>query len=93
MEYNQNIILIKEANGPVELQDNEYYVLMVTDEVNRHIRKPKEYWDYKKGFVGLECTNKNIYISKTFKNRHNPSRGKTFVARIVNPSLCNELSY
>ena len=94
MIYNDNITLIRATTKPGKLRDNEYYVLMVTDDVNKHERPKEDYWNYEKAYVGVEQTSNNvIYISKKFQNRHDSIRGITFIASVVDASKCLDLTY
>ncbi len=92
IKYNPNITLIKEVQESEELAENQYYVLMVTDNPNHP--EHRKFYNVSKGWLGLECgSGKEIYISHKFNNRHNPARGIVFVAQVANPSLCCELTY
>ena len=85
-----NIQLVQCAHKPQELKENEYYILMVTDEGGKEIshRPKRDYADYDYAFIGIECTGGNRrYISKHFDSRHDTLRGVTIIATVSNPEL------
>ena len=91
MKYDNNITLVKQVSKAEPLQDDEYYVLMVTD-TWRH-NDSRFFFNKTKGWLGLEKTSgSRIYISKDFAKRRTPLRGDTFVAKVENIALCYDLS-
>ena len=93
-KYNENITLVTyAASGSEILQDNEYYALMVQDQKNKSIRNRSDYWDFENGYVGLERSGSEIYISKDFDKRYNPERGLTFICEVKNTDQCCWLKY
>ena len=89
MKYNDNITIDFIKRAKQELKQNEYFALMVVDELNRFLRKECDYFDYRNAWVGLECkSNKEIYISKNFDKRVNYSRGIVVIAIVKDVSKC-----
>ena len=88
MKYDDNIELdfVREDR---KLKPNEYFVLMVHDELNKHLRPQKDYFNYKAGWIGIERTSaEKIYISKEFNQRSDYHRGITMVATVKDVSKC-----
>ena len=93
-KYNDNITLVTyAASGSEILQDNEFYALMVEDRHHKNIRDRSDYWDYDSGYIGLERSGSEVYISKDFDKRYNPERGLTFICEVKNPDKCCLLKY
>jgi len=90
-KYSDNIELIKIVKGSTDLKEDEYYALMVEDEFHKHQRPYSDFFDYDKGYIGLERTGDRIYISKDFNKRNANYRGYTFIVLVKDPSKCCEL--
>ena len=82
---NYPVKFISRVTKPVELSDNQYYALVVTDNLfgfeNPHIQAVsvvnKEY------YVGIErLSDARYYLSKNFESRKNAYRGITIVIEI-----------
>lgn len=95
--YNSNITLISYVDNGKDrpLQEDEYYVIMVVDD--GYILRPwdkrpdRDFWDKQYHWIGLECTRKHIYISKSFNKRHNHNRGITLIAKVKDTKQCYTL--
>ena len=93
-KFNENIKLVKIVDKPIKLKKDEYYALMVTDLYNRHLRPDSDYWNYSRGYLGLERTSEHkIYISKDFYKRKNLGRGLTFVIKVKSKKECCKLDH
>ncbi len=97
IKYNNNITIINDdVKGLKEpLKKNEWFALMVVDDVNWTDKQDNRSWfDKKKGWLGLECTSEiKVYISKTINNRTNRGRGNTQIIKVEYYKLCCELTY
>ena len=84
-DYDGNITLIKKVTAPVELEENQWYALMVTDR-HRGGSDTRQFFDKNLGWIGLERpTRSKPYLSKDFEKRKDRlGRGDTFVVEVRN---------
>ncbi len=90
IEYDDNITIQGEATGDETLKDDEWYVLMVKDEIRRN--DPRSFFDPSRQWLGLERTGDKIYISKDHWSRLAGYRGDTLVVSVNDADLCCILS-
>ena len=86
-KYNDNITIKCTANGSESLQDNEFYALMVKD-APAPVKETRHFFSQQRHWIGLECTDSRVYISKHFRQRHNRARGETLVVEVSNTFPC-----
>ena len=94
MKYNDNITIVREAEGFNDpLEANEYFALMVTDK-HQGAEEDRNFFDKSLGWIGLEhyvYNGKRVYISKNYNQRHKLHRGRTVVISVKDVDLCRVL--
>ena len=82
---------VTKALGWDELEENQFYALMVTDHYNRGRRNNRDYLNLSKAWIGLERTGSGrIYISKNFSKRKNSYRGDTVIVNVSVDGISND---
>ena len=96
MKINGNIVIVDTINvtPDTELEDSQYFALMVTDKAEKNDKR--KFLDKDKGWLGLERLGNKVYIAKKSRRKYpfdwiSRDRGIPVVVEIKDTSKCRVL--